>query len=87
MNDLMKCLYEFMIAKRLGSIWDDPEYNEIAQTAEHQRNQIEKNLSQEQKKELKTLLETISELNGVTSEHQFCASLGLAKELNGLVRA
>ncbi len=32
MDDLMKCLYEFTTARRMGALWDDPEYRELSQS-------------------------------------------------------
>lgn len=87
MDDLTKCLYEFIITKRLGTVWDDPEYREISHSVEVQMEQVEENMSKEQRRELRTLLEQISALNSVENEHRFQAALALSRELNRLVRA
>lgn len=87
MNDLVKCLYEFMITKRLGSVWDDLEYTEMVRTVEMQMKRVEQTLTKDQQQEVQTLLEEISAQNSIESEHRFQASLGLARELSALVRA
>ena len=86
MDDLMKCLYEFMTTKRLGAVWDDPEYTEMVQTVEMQMRRVEQPLTNDQRQELQMLLEEISAKNSVESEHRFQAALALARELNALVR-
>lgn len=87
MDDLMKCLYEFMITKRLGALWDDQEYAEVSHAAEMQMERVEENLNKEQRRELRRLLENVSAQNSIENEHRFRAALALFKELNALVRA
>lgn len=87
MDDLTKCLYEFMITKRLGAVWDDPEYREITRTVEVQTKRVEKNMSEEQRLELSVLLDSISAQNSIENKHRFQAALALSRELNQLVRA
>ena len=87
MDDLTKCLYEFMITKRLGTLWDDPEYKEIIRTVELQTKLVEKNMSEDQRLELDILLDSISAQNSIENEHRFQAALSLSRELNRLVRA
>lgn len=87
MDDLMKCLYEFMTTKRLGTVWDDPEYRELSQSVDSRWNKIEEGLDQEQRRELRTLMEEVSAQNSIENEHRFRAALELSRELNALVRA
>lgn len=87
MDDLMKCLYEFMTTKRLGTVWDDPEYRELSHTVEVMWEKLEDGLTKEQRRELRTLMENVSAQNSVVDEHLFQAALGLSRELNALVRA
>jgi len=85
MNDLVKCLYEFMKTRRLGALWDDPEYEELLHIVELQQKRVEEDMNKEQRHELQILLENISALEDVENQHRFQAALGLARELCGLV--
>jgi len=84
-DDLMKCLYEFMKTRRLGALGDDPEYEELLHIVELQQKRVEEDMDKEQRQELKLLLENVSALNSVEQEHHFQAALGLARELGRLV--
>ena len=68
MNDLVKCLYEFTMEKRMGSVYQDPEYDEMAGSIETQIEKVQKDMTEEQKLELRLLLERRSEEH--TSELQ-----------------
>ena len=85
MNDLVKCLYDFTLEKRMGSVYQDPEYDEMAGSIETQIEKVQKDMTEEQKLELRLLLERISAQASITNEHLFQAALGLARELNVLV--
>lgn len=87
MNDLTKCLYEFVCQNRMGSVYDDPEYEEMFHSVELQTEKLQKDLSRDQLWELRLLLENISAQHSIENEHLFLAALGLARELNALVRA
>ena len=87
MNDLMNCLYEFTTARRMGAMRDDPEYEEMTHSIELQTAKVQKGMDKEQLQELQILLENVSALKAIESEHLFQASLNLTRELNGLVRA
>lgn len=85
MNDLVKCLYDFTLEKRMGSVYQDPEYDEMAGSIETQIEKVQKDMTEEQKLELRLLLERISAQASITNEHLFQAVLGLARELDVLV--
>ena len=87
MDDLMKCLYEFVSQRRMGSVCEDPEYEEVTRGVEMQIKRVEKDLDQDQQRELRLLLENISAQSSLESEHLFHAALRLSRELNALVRA
>ena len=87
MDDLMKCLYEFTTAKRMGAMWDDPEYEEMTHSVELQTAKVQEGMDKEQLRELRLLLENVSAQKAIESEHLFRASLKLARELNALVGA
>ena len=87
MNDLTKCLYDFACKNRMGSIYDDQEYEETSHSVELQTEKVQQGMSKEQLLELRLLLESISAQHSIENEHLFQAALRLAKELNALVRA
>lgn len=87
MDDLTRCLYEFVCEKRLGSLSEDAEFIDAVLSAERQQKQVAAYLSQEQQPELRALLDAVTAQGDITGEHLFCAALSLARELNGLVRA
>lgn len=84
MDDLTKCLYEFACKRRMGSVYEDPEYGEMSNSVELQTKKVQKDMSEEQLMALRLLLETISAQHDIENEHLFQAALGLAKELNAL---
>lgn len=86
MDDLTKCLYDFVRAKRMGSICQDPEYEEMSRSVELQVKKVQSAASEDQQIELQVLLESISAQSSIENEHLFQASLGLARELSALVR-
>lgn len=87
MDDLTKCLYDLTCKQRMGSIYDDPEYEEISRCLGLQTEKVQKGMSKEQLQELRRLLENISAQHSIENEHLFRAALRLARELNALVRA
>ena len=87
MNDLTKDLYEFVCAKRMGDVYQDPEYEEMSQSVEFQVAKVQDGMNEAQLQELRRLLENLSAIHNIEREHFFQAALKLAKELNGLVRA
>lgn len=87
MDDLTKCLYGFVCRQRMGSVYDDPEYEEVSHSVELQTKKARKSMSEEQLQELDLLLETISAHHSIENEYLFQAALRLAGELNALVRA
>ena len=87
MDDLMRCLYNFATTRRLGTLWDNPEYRELSQSVDSRWNKIEEGLDQEQRRELRTLMEEVSAQNSVENEHLFQAAIELSRELNTLLRA
>lgn len=86
MDDLTRCLYEFVCEKRMGSLSEDKEYIEAVLGAERQEKRVASYLDDEQRPELRALLDTLSAQSDITNEHLFQAALSLSRELNGLVR-
>lgn len=86
MDDLTRCLYDFVCEKRMGSIYQDPEYKEMSRSVELQLKKVQQTMGTEQQIELQLLLENLSAQSSIENEHLFQASLKLARELNALVR-
>lgn len=86
MNDLMKCLFDFTMERRMGSIYQDPEYEETSRSVELQLNKVQQFLDTKQQMELRLLLESLSAQSSIENEHLFQAALGLARELQDLAR-
>ena len=87
MDDLTRCLYDFVCEKRMGSIYQDPEYAEMSRSVELQLKKVQQTIGTEQQVELQLLLENLSAQSSIENEHLFQASLKLARELSALVRA
>ena len=87
MDDLMKCLFDFTLERRMGSVCQDPEYAEAVRGVEFQLERVQRDMAEGQKKELCELLEGISAQTAIENEHLFQASLGLARELRALLMA
>lgn len=85
MDDLTKCLYEFVCEKRMGGIYGDPEYEEAALSVELQRKKVLAGMDETQKRELDILMDSLYARSSVESEHLFRATLGLAGELSRAV--
>lgn len=87
MDDLMKCLYEFMLDRRMKRIWRDEEFRACSLRAEEQEERMKSCLNEEQRKELSTLIDRLTEQDSIEKEHIFRAALDLARELNALAGA
>ena len=81
MDDLTRCLYDFVCTRRMGSVHTDPEYREASRVVDMQTEKLEESLSQEQKRELNQLLSSVTALDCIQDEHLFRAALRLAREL------
>lgn len=86
MDDLTKCLYDFVCEKRMGNMCQDPEYKEVSHSVELQTEKFKQGLDTEQQMELQLLLEIISAYYSIENECLFQQALGLARELNALLR-
>lgn len=87
MDDLMKCLYEFMLERRLGSLHEDPEYGQAAFDEKIQEKRVQECLDEKQRKEVDRLFDMRTVQDSIVNEHIFRAALRLFRELNALVRA
>ncbi|RKI71083.1 hypothetical protein D7V91_01910 [bacterium 1xD42-67] len=86
MDDLTRCLYEFVCENRMASLSGDKEYIDVVTSAERQEERVASYLNDEQRKELRTLIDALETQSDITCEHLFQAALSLSRELDGLVR-
>ena len=86
MDDLTKCLYQFVREKQMGNLTEDAEYEEAALSVELQAERVSAYLNAEQRKELYWLMDAVAFRDSIENEYVFQAALSLARELSGLVR-
>lgn len=86
MDDLTKCLYQFVREKQMGNLTEDAEYEEAALSVELQAERVSAYLNAEQRKELYWLMDAVAFRDSIENEYAFQAALSLARELSGLVR-
>lgn len=86
MDDLMRCLYSFVLENRLGNAVNDREYQDGLDTILAQEEKVMEGMSAEQRRELTVLLNQTSDQNARENERIFRAALGLARELSALLR-
>ena len=84
MDDLTRCLYEFVCEKRLGSLYVDKEYQEALEGGEQQRERVEGYLDEKQRRELRLLIDSVASQGSIEGEHLFQAALALSRELRRL---
>lgn len=87
MDDLIKCLYQFTLEHRMGSLREDEEYRACTYDVKLQQEVVESYLTEEQRKELRWLIDAVTFQDNIVNEHIFQAALGLARELNALAGA
>lgn len=87
MDDLIKCLYEFTWAHRMSGLQEDEEYKAYTRDVKLQQELVESHLTEEQRKELRWLIDAVTFQDNIVNEHIFQAALGLARELNALAGA
>lgn len=86
MNDLLTTLYEFLSQRRMGQVWDDPEYSTCRSYANLHEKALRARLDPECTQLLDDLLDELSCQHAVELESLFHSTLILGRELNGLVR-
>lgn len=87
MDDLVKYLYQFILENRMGSLKGEEEYRACVLSANTQIKCVEDYLKEEQRKDLRLMIDRIGLQNSFENEYIFRAALELFKELNALVRA
>lgn len=87
MDDLMKCLYEFLLDRRMDGLWEDEQYKACRLAAELQEEKVMSSLDESQRGELDRLLDMVAEQGSAEQTHLFRATLNLVREWNALVGA
>lgn len=87
MSDLMRTLYAFVMEHRMGGVWDDAEYRSFSSRAQLQEDKLRALLDQEGRQILDDLLGELRLQNNVEMETLFRATVGLCRELNGVLTA
>lgn len=87
MDDLMKCLYELIMERRMGALELDQEYRDSVRTVSMQEKKLWEQLNEDQRQEVELLMMEVTNQNIIEQEYLFRASLALARELNALVWA
>lgn len=87
MDDLMKCLYTFVLETRLGNIAEDWEYQAVIDAVLRQETKLRESMDETQWQALNALLSEISAQTALEHERIFLAALELSRELNALGRS
>ena len=85
MTDLMRMLYEFITLHRMGRAWDAPEYRDFSACAQKKEAELREKLDREETQLLEDLLRELSCRHSVELETVFQSTLGLCRELNGVL--
>ena len=85
MTDLMRVLYEFIVLRRMGRAWDNPEYRDFSACAQKKEAELREKLDREETQLLEDLLRELSCRHSVELETVFQSSLELCRELNGVL--
>ena len=84
MTDLMLALYEFTLARRMGHLSEDPEYDDFVRCASLQEQRLRSHLDDAGLQTLDNLLDELRLQHSAEQEVLFRAALSLSRELNGL---
>lgn len=86
MDDLIKYLYQFVLENRMESLQGGEEYRNSVRSANAQIKCVERYLNEEQRKDLRLMIDRIGVQNSIENEYIFRAALKLSRELNALLR-
>ena len=86
MNDLTNALYEFVTARRMGRVFDDPEYRSITSSAQGKENRLRELLDQDGNKVLTDLMNEQLLQFALEMEAMFLSTVDLCRELGQMVR-
>ena len=86
MNDLTNALYEFVTARRMGRVFDDPEYRSITSSAQGKEDRLRELLDQDGNKLLTDLVNEQLLQFALEMEAMFLSTVDLCRELGQMVR-
>ena len=86
MNDLTNALYEFVTARRMGRVFDDPEYRSITSSAQGKEARLRELLDQDGNKLLTDLMNEQLLQFALEMEAMFLSTVDLCRELGQMVR-
>ena len=86
MNDLTNALYEFVTARRMGRVFDDPEYRSITSSAQGKENRLRELLDQDGNKLLTDLMNEQLLQFALEMEAMFLSTVELCRELDQTLR-
>ena len=86
MTDLMNSLYEFVTARRMGRVFDDPEYRSITSSALVKEDRLRELLDQDGNKLLTDLMNEQLLQFTLEMEAMFLSTVDLCRELGQMVR-
>ena len=86
MTDLMNSLYEFVTARRMGRVFDDPEYRSITSSAQGKEDRLRELLDQDGNKLLTDLMNEQTLQFALEMEAMFLSTVDLCRELGQMVR-
>ena len=86
MTDLMNSLYEFVTARRMGRVFDDPEYRSITSSAQGKEDRLRELLDQDGNKLLTDLMNEQLLQFTLEMEAMFLSTVDLCRELGQMVR-
>ena len=86
MNDLTNALYEFVTARRMGRVFDDPEYRSITSSAQGKEDRLRELLDQDGNKLLTDLMNEQLLQFALEMEAMFLSTVDMCRELGQMVR-
>ena len=85
MTELMNTLYEFISNRRMGDVWNDPEYRSFSSCAQIQEEKLRARLDGEGEKILDDLLAEQRGRHYVELQVMFQSALALCRELSQIL--
>ena len=81
MNDLTNALYEFVTARRMGRVFDDPEYHSITASIQNKENRLRELLDRDGNRLLTDLMNEQLLQFALEMEAMFLSTVDLCREL------
>ena len=86
MNDLTNALYEFVTARRMGRVFDDPEYHSITASIQNKENRLRELLDRDGNRLLTDLMNEQLLQFALEMEAMFLSTVELCRELDQTLR-